>query len=123
MRATGRRTLIMAGLTPGEGIAGPALAAQAHGYTVHVVTDASSGGSTAAERISTARLSAAGISLTSWVAVMAELASSGAEIGPSDAAALSHHLARYSARGSGLLDDTLGLIGLGLSLSPAPRSS
>jgi len=72
VRATGRRTLIIAGVWTSVCVAFPALAANAEGYTVYTVHDASGDPSEFTSRITMARLAQAGVMPTSANAVMCE---------------------------------------------------
>jgi nicotinamidase-related amidase len=94
VRGIGRRDIIVAGLVPGFGVAAPALAARKDGYQVHAVLDASASGDVTAERLGIARMTAAGVRITSWVAMLAEFAATGVARGV--AAALRENLERYS---------------------------
>jgi nicotinamidase-related amidase len=70
--ASGRHTLLFAGVATDVGVALAALSARALGYTVMVVLDACGADSERAERAAVARLASAGIALTSVGAVLAE---------------------------------------------------
>ena len=72
VRATGRHTLIMAGVWTSVCVAFPALDAKAAGYTVFTVLDASGDPSEFASRITMARLAQAGVVPTSASAVLCE---------------------------------------------------
>lgn len=72
VRATGRQTLIIAGVWTSVCVAFPALAAKADGYSVYTVLDASGDPSEFASRITMARLAQAGVVPTSANAVMCE---------------------------------------------------
>jgi nicotinamidase-related amidase len=72
VRATGRGTLIIAGVWTSVCVAFPALAAKAAGYTVYTVHDASGDPSEFASRITMARLAQAGVIPTSANAVLCE---------------------------------------------------
>ncbi|HLZ66310.1 MAG TPA: isochorismatase family protein [Aliidongia sp.] len=96
--ASGRHHLIIASLTPDFGLAATALGARRSGLEVHAVLDASTGSDDGGERVGIARMTGAGIHLTSWVAVLAELAATGA--GGNGAAAVRDNLDRY-ATGAG----------------------
>jgi nicotinamidase-related amidase len=96
--AHGRHHLIMASLAPHFGIAATALAARADGLEVHVVLDASAGSDDGAEQVGLARMTAAGVHLTGWVAVLAELSATGTDtLGGNGAAAVRDNLDRYAA--------------------------
>ena len=72
VRATGRNTLIIAGVWTSVCVAFPALAAKAAGYNVHAVLDASGDPSEFVSRITMSRLMQAGVVPTSANAVMCE---------------------------------------------------
>ncbi|HEX2837456.1 MAG TPA: isochorismatase family protein [Phycisphaerales bacterium] len=72
VEATGRKTLVMAGVWTSVCVAFPALQAQADGYKVYFVTDASGDPSVMASQTTIARLSAAGITPVSTNVVLCE---------------------------------------------------
>jgi len=72
VRATGRQTLIMAGVWTSVCVMFPALDAKAAGYTVYAVMDASGDPSEMASRTTLARFTQAGIIPTSTNAVLSE---------------------------------------------------
>ena len=72
VEATGRKTLIMAGVWTSVCVAFPALQAQADGYRVYAVMDASGDPSEMASRTTLARLTQAGIVPITTNAVMSE---------------------------------------------------
>ena len=72
VRATGRHTLIIAGVWTSVCVAFPALDAKAAGYNVYAVLDASGDPSEFTSRITMARLAQAGVVPTSANAVMCE---------------------------------------------------
>jgi nicotinamidase-related amidase len=72
VEATGRKTLVMAGVWTSVCVAFPALQAQADGYKVYAVIDASGDPSEMASRTTLARLAQAGIIPVSTNAVMGE---------------------------------------------------
>jgi len=72
VEATGRKTLIMAGVWTSVCVAFPALQAKAEGYKVYAVIDASGDPSEMASRATLARLSQAGIIPVTTNAVMSE---------------------------------------------------
>jgi nicotinamidase-related amidase len=72
VEATGRKTLIIAGVWTSVCVAFPALQAQADGYKVYFVTDASGDPSVLASQTTIARLSQAGIIPVSTNAVLCE---------------------------------------------------
>jgi nicotinamidase-related amidase len=73
VRATGRRTLIMAGVWTSVCVMFPALDAVAAGYSVYTVMDASGDPSLMASRTSLARLGQGGVIPTSTNAVLSEV--------------------------------------------------
>jgi nicotinamidase-related amidase len=72
VEATGRKTLVIAGVWTSVCVAFPALQAKADGYKVYFVTDASGDPSVMASQTTIARLSAAGIIPMSTNAVLCE---------------------------------------------------
>jgi nicotinamidase-related amidase len=72
VRATGRKTLIMAGVWTSVCVMFPALDAQAAGFKVYAVIDASGDPSELASRTSIARFAQAGVIPTSTNAVLSE---------------------------------------------------
>lgn len=73
VKATGRKTLVIAGVWTSVCVAFPALQAKAEGYNVYFVTDASGDPSPMASQTTVARLSQAGIAPMSTSAVFCEL--------------------------------------------------
>jgi nicotinamidase-related amidase len=71
--ATGRRTLLIAGIMTSICVVEPALAALADGYTVYAVIDASGTYSEVAQRVSIERLSRAGVFVVDVEAVISEI--------------------------------------------------
>ena len=72
--ATGRKKLIMSGLTNDVCIVYPAISALEDGYDVQVVVDAAGSPTTAADETALRRMERTGVTLTSTNQVMAELA-------------------------------------------------
>jgi len=72
VRATGRKTLIMAGVWTSVCVMFPALDAKAAGFKVYAVTDASGDPSDMASRTTIARFAQAGVIPTSTNAVLSE---------------------------------------------------
>lgn len=72
VRATGRKTLLMAGVWTSVCVMFPALDAKAAGYKVYAVIDASGDPSEMASRVTVARFAQAGIVPTSTNAVLSE---------------------------------------------------
>ena len=73
VEATGRKTLVMAGVWTSVCVAFPALQAKADGYKVYAVIDASGDPSEMASRTTLARFTQAGIVPTSTNAVLSEV--------------------------------------------------
>ncbi|WP_051504116.1 isochorismatase family protein [Sphingomonas jaspsi] len=73
VRNTGRRQLIMAGITTEQCVTFTAQPALAEGYQVYVVLDASASLDDRAERAAVARLTALGAVVTTWSPLAAEL--------------------------------------------------
>jgi len=73
VRATGRKTLIMAGVWTSVCVMFPALDAKAAGYNVYAVIDASGDPSEMASRVSIARFAQGGVIPTSTNAVLSEV--------------------------------------------------
>lgn len=74
VEATGRKKLIMAGLTNDVCIVYPAISATEDGYDVQVVVDAGGSPTQLADDIAVRRMERAGVTITSTNQVMAELA-------------------------------------------------
>ena len=72
-RATGRKNLVMAGVTTDVCMVAPAISAVDEGFTVKVVCDACGSTNQIAEEMSWRRMEAAGVHLTSTNAIVAEL--------------------------------------------------
>ena len=75
VEATKRKKLIMAAITTDVCLAFPALAAIKAGYDIYAVIDASGTWSSQAELATMMRLTQAGVIMTNWIAVAAELKS------------------------------------------------
>lgn len=73
VEATGRRTLVVAGITTDLCVMLPALSARAEGYTVQVIVDASGCFTRQIEDVALMRLSHAGVMLNTWAGFAAEL--------------------------------------------------
>ena len=73
VEATGRKTLVMAGVWTSVCVVFPALQAQADGYKVYAVIDASGDPSEMASRTTLARLAQAGVVPTTTNAVLSEI--------------------------------------------------
>jgi nicotinamidase-related amidase len=74
VQATGRKKIIMAGLTNDVCIVFPAISALEEGFEVQVVADAGGSPTTLADETALRRMENAGVTLTSTNQVMAELA-------------------------------------------------
>jgi nicotinamidase-related amidase len=73
VKATGRRKLIMAGVTTDVCLAFPAMQAAAEGYEVYGVIDASGAHDFATQQMAVQRLVAHGVTPVTWLMVAAEL--------------------------------------------------
>ncbi|WP_343527731.1 isochorismatase family protein [Sphingomonas sp.] len=71
--ATGRKTLVIAGVWTSVCVAFPALAALAEGYRVYAVIDASGDVSAQVAQVATTRMAQAGVTVTTTNALIAEL--------------------------------------------------
>lgn len=74
VKATGRRNLIMAGITTDVCIVYPAITAVQQGYSVQVVVDACGSPTKIADKVALRRMERAGVTLTSTNQLIAELA-------------------------------------------------
>jgi nicotinamidase-related amidase len=72
VQKTGRKKIVMAALWTEICLAMPAIQAQGEGYEVYIVTDASGGVSVEAHEMAVRRMVQAGVTPTTWVAVIAE---------------------------------------------------
>jgi nicotinamidase-related amidase len=99
LRDFGRPHLIIAGLTEGNVLVETALDAVRLGYEVHVALDASTEDGGDVGPIGIARMSATGIDLTTWVAVLAECAAADGPGCREVQEAVGCHLANYSFDG------------------------
>lgn len=72
IEATGRKTLVIAGIMTSVCVVEPSLAALADGYTVYAVIDASGTYSEVAQRVSIERLSRAGVIVVDTESVISE---------------------------------------------------
>jgi nicotinamidase-related amidase len=98
LQALHRRVLFLAGWGLGETLADAALAAQRAGYDVHIVADASWPEEDGAGYRGFARMRAAGVTITTWVALLAGLSAEQAahELPGPAQLALRESLARYA---------------------------
>ncbi len=72
-RASGRRNLVMAGVTTDVCMVGPAISAVQEGFNVQVVCDACGSSNQIAEEMAWRRMESAGVGLSSTQAMVAEL--------------------------------------------------
>ncbi|SEL83748.1 Nicotinamidase-related amidase [Roseateles sp. YR242] len=73
VQATGRKTIILAGLLTEACVSFPALSAVRDGYRVLCVADACGGATVESHRLSLDRLRDAGVEMTSWLQFLLEL--------------------------------------------------
>lgn len=73
VKATGRKKLIMAGVTTDVCLAFPAMQAAAEGFQVYAVVDASGAHDYATQQMAVQRLAAHGVTAVTWLMVAAEL--------------------------------------------------
>lgn len=97
VEATGRKKLVISGLATEVCAAFPALSALREGYEVYVVMDASSDFNPFIQTVTMTRLAAAGAVVTTWVAVLAELAANTQVNGKHIGNLLSQHIGQYQA--------------------------
>lgn len=100
VKATGRKKLIMSALTTDVCLVFPAVDAAKEGFEVYAVLDASGAWSKRAEDACVLRMNNAGVIMTTWVSVAAELLHD--HLGPYKQAVqgvFNEHLFGYSAQG------------------------
>lgn len=97
VEATGRKKLVISGLATEVCAAFPAISALREGYEVYVVIDACADFNPLITQVTTARLAAAGAIVTTWVAVLAELAGNTQVNGRHIGLLLSDHVGQYYA--------------------------
>lgn len=97
VEATGRKKLVISGLATEVCAAFPALSALREGYEVYVVIDACADFNATITDVTTQRLAAAGAIVTTWVAVLAELAANTQKNGEHIGRLLAHHNGQYYA--------------------------
>ncbi|SCK15129.1 Nicotinamidase-related amidase [Variovorax sp. HW608] len=73
VRATGKRNLVMAGVTTDVCVIAPAISAIEEGFNVQVVADASGSATKIGDDMALQRLAAAGVQITSTAGIVAEL--------------------------------------------------
>jgi nicotinamidase-related amidase len=96
VKATGRKKLVMSGLATEVCVAFPAIAAAQEGYEVYAVIDASADWNPLVTQVTMQRLASAGVVVTTWVAVLAELANNTQVNGKHIANLLSEHMGQYA---------------------------
>lgn len=97
VEATGRKKLVISGLATEVCAAFPALSALREGYEVYVVIDACADFNPLITQVTMQRLAAAGVVVTTWVAVLAELAGDTTVNGKHIGELLSLHNGQYYA--------------------------
>lgn len=97
VEATGRKKLVISGLATEVCAAFPAISALREGYEVYVVMDASADFNPFIQNVTMTRLAAAGAIVTTWVAVLAELAANTQVNGKHIGNLLSQHMGQYQA--------------------------
>ncbi|MBM7068924.1 isochorismatase family protein [Actibacterium sp. 188UL27-1] len=97
VEATGREKLVISGLATEVCAAFPAISALRDGYEVYVVIDASADFNPLITQVTATRLAAAGAIVTTWVAVLAELAGNTQVNGHHIGKLLSEHMGQYQA--------------------------
>ncbi|MGP1397100.1 MAG: hydrolase [Inquilinaceae bacterium] len=97
VEATGRKKLVISGLATEVCAAFPAISALREGYEVYVTIDACADFNPMITQVTTQRLAAAGVIVTTWVAVLAELAGNTQENGQHIGRLLSAHMGQYYA--------------------------
>ncbi|WP_179953982.1 hydrolase [Denitrobaculum tricleocarpae] len=103
VEATGRKKLVISGLATEVCAAFPAISALRDGYEVYVVIDACADFNPMITDVTTQRLAAAGAIVTTWVAVLAELAANTEVNGKHIGLLLSEHMGQYYAAMNGFL--------------------
>ncbi|MEJ6393831.1 isochorismatase family protein [Gymnodinialimonas sp. 2305UL16-5] len=118
VEATGRKKLVISGLATEVCAAFPAISALRDGYEVYVVIDASADFNPLITQVTATRLAAAGAIVTTWVAVLAELAANTQVNGRHIGKLLSEHMGQYQAAMNNFLgtaanaDDVREAVGL-----------
>jgi nicotinamidase-related amidase len=95
--ATGRKKLVISGLATEVCAAFPAISALREGYETYVVVDACADFNPLITQVTVERLAAAGVIVTTWVAVLAELAGNTQVNGQYIGQLLSEHMGQYYA--------------------------
>lgn len=97
VEATGRKKLVISGLATEVCAAFPAISALREGYEVYVCIDASADFNPLITQVTMTRLAAAGVVVTTWVAVLAEIAKNTQMNGRHIGMLLSEHMGQYQA--------------------------
>lgn len=93
----GRKKLVISGLATEFCAAFPAISALRDGYETYVAIDACADFNPLITQVTTTRLAAAGVIVTTWVAVLAELAKNTQQNGQHIGRLLSLHMGQYYA--------------------------
>ncbi|MDJ0513761.1 MAG: isochorismatase family protein [Methyloceanibacter sp.] len=122
VEATGRKKLVISGLATEVCAAFPAIAALRDGYETYVVMDASADFHPFIQQVTMTRLAAAGVIVTTWVAVLAELAANTQLNGRHIGRLLSEHMGQYQAAMNNFLGTAVNAneVRQGLGLSGYP---
>jgi nicotinamidase-related amidase len=97
VEAFGRKKLVISGLATEVCAAFPAISALRDGYEVYVVIDASADFNPLITQVTSQRLAAAGVIVTTWIAVLAELAANTQKNGFFIGKFLAEHNGQYYA--------------------------
>lgn len=97
VEATGKKKLVISGLATEVCASFPAVSALRDGYEVYVVVDACADFNPLITQVTTQRLAAAGVIVTTWVAVLAELSSNTQNNGRYIGQFLAEHNGQYFA--------------------------
>lgn len=97
VKAIGRKKLIIAAIDTTTCLSFAAIYGVQNGYDVYAVIDASSTFNTLDEQVAVTRMAAAGVVVTTWVPVLAELANNTIKNGFHIADLLSEHKGSYNA--------------------------
>lgn len=97
VKATGRKKLVISGLATEVCAAFPAISALREGYETYVVIDACADFNPLITQVTMQRLASAGVIVTTWISVLAELASNTSVHGAHIGRLLSDHNGQYYA--------------------------
>lgn len=97
IRQTGRKKIVISGFATEVCAAFPAIAALRDGYETYVVVDCCADFNPLITEVTVKRLAAAGVIVTTWVAVLAELAANTQVNGKHIGSILSEHMGQYYA--------------------------